>query len=229
MEFSRQEYRSGLSFPSPDQGLSSVSSVAQSCPTLCDPMSCSTPGLPVHHQLPEFTQTHIHRVSDAIQPSHPQSSPSPPAPNPCQHQSLFHAAKELLAFGRESVCPRLPKAVQFTCYVIINCAHVYSPNSPSLVWMINSLVSPVFCLFLSSALLRSHISIYNLSPRHQVPCDALGLLHFSAVSAFNTMLLQVSAALGRVGSWWGCRHSSSPRYPSFFFGFLCLNTWNDLE
>ena len=59
-----------------------LSSVAQSCPTLCDPMNCSTPGLPVHHQLPEFTQTHVHRVGDAIQPSHPLSSPSPPAPNP---------------------------------------------------------------------------------------------------------------------------------------------------
>ena len=56
---------------------------------LCDPMNCSKPGLPVHHQLPEFTQTHIHRVGDAIQPSHPLSSPSPPAPNPSQHQSLF--------------------------------------------------------------------------------------------------------------------------------------------
>ena len=56
---------------------------------LCDLMNCSTPGLPVHHQLPEFTQTHIHRVSDAIQPSHPPLSPSPPAPNPSQHQSLF--------------------------------------------------------------------------------------------------------------------------------------------
>ena len=56
---------------------------------LCDPMNRSTPGLPVHHQLPEFTQTHVHRVSDAIQPSHPPSSPSPPAPNPSQHQSLF--------------------------------------------------------------------------------------------------------------------------------------------
>ena len=65
------------------------SSVAQSCPTLCDPMNRSTPGLPVHHQLLEFTQTHVHRVSDAIQPSHPWSSPSPPAPNPSQHQSLF--------------------------------------------------------------------------------------------------------------------------------------------
>ena len=66
-----------------------ISSVAQSCPTLCNPMNRSTPGLPVHHQLLEFTQTHVHRVSDAIQPAHPLSSPSPPAPNPSQHQSLF--------------------------------------------------------------------------------------------------------------------------------------------
>ena len=64
-------------------------SVAQSCSTLSNPMNCSTPGLPVHHQLPDFTQTHVHRVNDAIQPSHPLSSPSPPAPNPSQHQSLF--------------------------------------------------------------------------------------------------------------------------------------------
>ena len=64
-------------------------SVAQSCPTLCDPMNYSTPGLPVQHQIPEFTQTHVHRVGDAIQPSHPLSSPSPPAHNPSQHQSLF--------------------------------------------------------------------------------------------------------------------------------------------
>ena len=63
------------------------SSVAQSCPTLWDPMNCSTPGLPV--QLPEFTQTNVHQVGDAIQPSHPLSSPSPPAPNPSQHEGLF--------------------------------------------------------------------------------------------------------------------------------------------
>ena len=66
-------------------------SVAQSCPTLCDPMNRSTPGLPVHHQLPEFTQTHIHQVRDFIHPSHPPSSPSPPAPSPSQHQSLFQS------------------------------------------------------------------------------------------------------------------------------------------
>ena len=65
------------------------SSVTQSCKTLCNPMNRSTPGLPVHHQPPEFTQTHVHRVGDAIQPSHPLLSPSPPAPNPSQQQSLF--------------------------------------------------------------------------------------------------------------------------------------------
>ena len=68
-----------------------IRSVAQSCLTLCDPMNRSTPGLPVHHQLPEFTQTHVHWVGDAIQPSHPLSSPSPPTPNPSQHQSLFQS------------------------------------------------------------------------------------------------------------------------------------------
>ena len=112
MGFSRQEYWSWLSFPSlgifPTQGwnphflhllhcrpilLSTVqfrfSSVTQSCLTLYDPMDCSTPGLPVHDQLPEFTQTHVHRVGDTIQPSHPLSSPSPPALNLSQHQGLF--------------------------------------------------------------------------------------------------------------------------------------------
>ena len=70
------------------EGSVRFSSVTQSCPILCDPMNHSTPGLPVHHHLPEFTQTHVHQVSDAIQPSHPLSSPSPPAPNASQHQSF---------------------------------------------------------------------------------------------------------------------------------------------
>ena len=70
-------------------------SVAQLCLTLCDSMNRSTPGLPIHHHLPEFTQTHVHRVRDAIQPSHPLSSPSPPAPNPSQHQSLFQWVNSL--------------------------------------------------------------------------------------------------------------------------------------
>ena len=66
-------------------------SVAQLCPTICNPMNLSTPGLPVHHQILEFTQTHVHQVSDGIQPSHPLSSPSPPAPSPSQHQSQLFA------------------------------------------------------------------------------------------------------------------------------------------
>ena len=76
-------------------------SVAQSCPTLWDPMNCSTPGLTAHHQLPEFTQTHVHWVGDAIQPPHPLLSPSPPAPNPSQHQESFPMS-QLFAWGGQS-------------------------------------------------------------------------------------------------------------------------------
>ena len=82
------------------------SSVAQSCPTLCNPMNCSTPGFPVHHQLLEFTQTHGHWVGNAIQPSHPLSSPSPPAPNPSQHHSLF----QLVNSSRD-----VAKVLEFQC------------------------------------------------------------------------------------------------------------------
>ena len=71
------------------------SSVTQSCPTLCDPMDCSTSGFPVHHQFLEFTQTHVHRIHDAIQPSHPLLSPSPPVFNLSQHQSLFQRVSSL--------------------------------------------------------------------------------------------------------------------------------------
>ena len=85
------------------------SSVAQLCPTLCDLMNCSTPGLPVHHQLPEFTQTHIHRVGDAIQPSHSLSSPSPPAPIP----------PSIRVFSNEStLCMRWPKYWSFSFSII---------------------------------------------------------------------------------------------------------------
>jgi len=80
------------------------SSVTQSYPTLCYPMNRSTPGFPVHHQLPEFTQTHVRQVGDAIQPSHPLSPPSPPAPNLSQHQSLFHESfPQLFAWGGQSI------------------------------------------------------------------------------------------------------------------------------
>ena len=80
------------------------SSVVQSCLTLCSPMDHITPGLPVHHQLPEFTQTHVHWVGDAIQPSHPLSSPSPPAFNHSQHQGLFKES---------ALCIRWPKYWSF--------------------------------------------------------------------------------------------------------------------
>ena len=87
------------------------SSVAQSCPTLCDPVNHSMPSLPVHHQLPESTQTHVHWVGDAIQPSHPLSSPSPPALNLSQHQGLFkwvsssHQVAKILEFQLRHVFP----------------------------------------------------------------------------------------------------------------------------
>ena len=81
------------------------SSVAQSCLTLCDPINHGTPGFHVHHQLPEFTQTHVHRVGDAIQPSYPLLFPSPPAPNPSQHQGLFH---------KSTLCMRWPKYWSFS-------------------------------------------------------------------------------------------------------------------
>ena len=90
-------------WPTP-YNMGTFSSVAQSCPTLCDPMNRSMPGLPVHHQLPEFTQTHVHWVSDAIQPSHPMSSPSPPTFNLSKHQGLFkwvsssHQVAKILEF-----------------------------------------------------------------------------------------------------------------------------------
>ena len=83
------------------KNLVQFSSVTQSCPTLCDPMNRSMPGFLVHHQLLEFTQTHVHWVGDAIQPSHPVFSPSPPAPNPSQHQSF--PMSQLFARGGQSI------------------------------------------------------------------------------------------------------------------------------
>ena len=115
METSQMPYM----IPSPYCHSVQFSSVTRSCPTLCDPMNHSTPGLSVHHQLLEFIQTHVHRVSDAIQPSHPLSSPFPLAPNPSQHQSLFqqvnssHEVAKILEFQHwSSVLEFLPKNTQ---------------------------------------------------------------------------------------------------------------------
>ena len=95
-----EKYMSHVAVPGMQKSL--ISSVAQSCTTLCDPVNRSMPGLPVHQQLPVFTWTHVHQVGDAIQPSHPLSSPSP-APNPSQHQGLFQWVNTLheLANGLE--------------------------------------------------------------------------------------------------------------------------------
>ena len=93
------------------KGSVEFSSVAQLCPTLCDPMNRSTPGLPVHHHLPEFTQIHAHRVNDAIQPSHPLSSPSPPAPIP----------PSIRIFSSESTLRmRCPKYQSFSFTIILS-------------------------------------------------------------------------------------------------------------
>ena len=88
--------------------------VTQLCPTLCDHMNHSTPGLPVHHQLPEFIQTHVHRVDDPNQPSHPLSSPSPPAPNPSQHQGLFQLVNSSHEVAKVLEFPPQPQSFQWT-------------------------------------------------------------------------------------------------------------------
>ena len=107
------------------------SSVAQSCPTLCDPMNRSTPGLPVHHQLLEFTQTHVHQVSDAIRPSHPLSSASPPAPNTSQHQSLFQSVKSSHEVAKVLVFQLLHHSFQRTARAdLLQNGLVGSPCSP---------------------------------------------------------------------------------------------------
>ena len=90
--------------------ISSVQFSVESCPTLCDPINRIMPGLAVHHQLLDFTQSHVHRVSDAIQPSHPLLSPSPPAPNPSQHQSLSNESTPHMRWPKYwsfsfSICP----------------------------------------------------------------------------------------------------------------------------
>ena len=98
---------------------------AQSCLTLCNPTNSSTPGLPVHHQLPEFTQTHVHQVGDAIQPTHPLLSPSPPAPNPSQHQSLSNESTLLM---------RWPKYWSFS-FSIIPCKEIPGLISFRMDWL----------------------------------------------------------------------------------------------
>ena len=128
------------------------SSVAQSCPTLFDPMNRSTPGLPVHHQLPEFTQTHVHRVGDAIQPSHPLSSPSSPAPNPSHHQGPFqwvnssHEVAKVLEFQLQHYCFCFGSIPSFFLELFLHWSPVayWAPTDPGS----SSFSILSFCLFI---------------------------------------------------------------------------------
>ena len=137
-------------------------SSVQSCPTLCDPMNCSTPGLPVHHQLPEFTQTHVHRVSDAIQPSHPLSSPSP-APNPSQHQSLFqwvnslHEVAKVLEFQlQHHSLQRNPRADLLQNGLVGTPCSPMDSQESSPTWKFKSINSSVLSLLHSPTLTPIH-------------------------------------------------------------------------
>ena len=164
------------------------SSVAQSCLTLCDPMNRSTPGLPVHHQLPEFTQTHVHRVSDAIQPSHPLSSPSPspPAPNPSQHQSLFQGVNSLHEVAKLlEIQPQHQSFQRNPRADLLQNGLVGSPRSPRDSQ--ESSPTPQFKSINSSALSFLHsptlISIHDHCKNHIL--DQMDLCWQSNVSAFQ--------------------------------------------
>ena len=113
------------------------SSVAESCPTLCDPMHCSTTGLPVHHQLLELAQTHVHQVGDAIQPSHPLSSPSPPAPSPSQHQSF--PMSQFFTWGGQSTGASASASV-----LSINIQGLFSLGLTGLISLLSKGLSRIF-------------------------------------------------------------------------------------
>ena len=128
------------------------SSVAQSCPTLCNPMNCSMPGLPVHHQLLEFTQTHVHRVGDAIHPSHPLSAPSPTAPNPSQHQSLFqwvnssHEEDSKSLFQHHSSKTSI---LQHSAFFTVQLSHPYTTTGKTVALTRRTFVGKVMSLLLN--------------------------------------------------------------------------------
>ena len=138
------------------------SSVSQSCPTLCDPMDCSMPGFPVYHQLPELTQTHVHRVSDAIQTSHPLLSPSPPAFNFFQHQGLFQGCLHI----------RWPKYWSFGI-----CLSKGSVQSLSCVWLFATpwtAACQASLSITSSQTLLKLMSIESVMPsKHLILCHPL--------------------------------------------------------
>ena len=167
---------------------------------LCDPMNHSTPGLPVHHQLPEFTQIHVHWVTDAIQPSHPLSSSSPPAPNPSQHQGLFqwvnslHEVAKVLEFHTLDICLTFQETGKLfynkvvLCYIVTFPLPVYRGSNFSKIWkghlllLFSHAARCVGYLPLSSCLciqLRLHSSLlhHSFSVALKIPCPFLPSSH----------------------------------------------------
>ena len=118
--------------------MNQFSSVTQSCLTLCDPMNCSTPGLLVHHQFPKFTQTHVHWFGDAIQPSHPLSSPSPPVLNLSQHQGLFKWVSSLYQVAKVLEFQLQHQSYQFTLWKNNPHPVYWESGFDSLNWTITS-------------------------------------------------------------------------------------------
>ena len=182
------------------------SSAAQSCPSLCDPKNRSTPGLPVHHQLPEFTQTHVHRVGVTIQPSHPLSSPYPLAHNPSQHQSLFQWVNSSHEVAKVSALALvLPKNTQgdqhpleWTGWISLQSKGLSRVFSNTTVQKHNAsalsfLHSPNLLIAISNQMSQNNISLY---PIPSIPLPSHTHLHIQTHTLFWSITCIWSA------SWW---------------------------
>ena len=155
-----------------------------SCVRLCDLMNCSTPGFPVHHQLPEFTQTHVHRVGDAIQPSHPLSSPSPPAPNPSQHLSLFQWVNSLHEVAKVLEFQPQHQSFQWTPRTdLLQNGLVGSPCSP---WTLKSLLQHHSSK--ASILLHSAFFVVQLSHLYMTTGKTIALTRRTFVGKVMSLL-----------------------------------------
>uniref|UniRef100_A0AC11DX56 Uncharacterized protein n=3 Tax=Ovis aries TaxID=9940 RepID=A0AC11DX56_SHEEP len=185
------EYISSFNNTASFKIFSHLSSVAKLCPTVCDPMNRSMPHLPVHHQLPEFTQTHIHRVSDAIQPSHPLSSPSPPAPIP----------PSIRVFSNESaLLMRWPKYWSFT-FSIIPSKEIPGLISFRIDWLDLLAVQGMLKSLLqhhsskASILQRSAFFTVQLSHPHVTTGKTIALTRWTLVGKVMSLLLNMLSRL----------------------------------